>query len=409
MPSGPVGSVSSAPMVSAHDLQALEAGLAEGTAIDLTGTADRPSGDLVALLAQGAHTSPAAIMLTDAQLDPPGPVIRYVNPACEALTGHAAADLVGNTPRILHGPATDRSVLDAMRVALAADSGFEGRVINYRADGTPFVMRWRVAAARDAAGEITGYLAVQDDDSASWLAELRVHERISVLQGMIAPPAVPDLEHLDVVVLQEPIDDKNHVGGDWCDVIEGPDGRVHLIVGDITGHGVLAALQVGRFRATLRALLRTGIAPATALRTLAAVNDDAPVYASIGLVSIDRANQAEIITAGHPDVIVSRRGGHERIRSGDPLVGIETSATEPMPVAIAALEPDDVVCLYSDGLIERRDEDVDTAIERVARWIDEHPAAPGVGLREHASRLVHDLRGATPADDVLVVMARVTR
>ena len=174
-----------------------------------------------------------------------------------------------------------------MRIALAADSGFEGRVINYRADGTPFVMRWRVAASRDAAGEITGYLAVQDDDSASWLAELHVHERISVLQGMIAPPTVPDLEHLDVVVYQEPIDDKNHVGGDWCDVIEGPDGRVHLVVGDITGHGVLAALQVGRFRATLRALLRSGIAPATALRTVAAVNDDAPVYTSIGLVSID--------------------------------------------------------------------------------------------------------------------------
>ena len=268
-----------------------------------------------------------------------------------------------------------------MRIALAADNGFEGRVINYRADGTPFVMRWHVAAARDAAGEITGYLAVQDDDSASWLAELRVHERISVLQGMIAPPVVPTLEHLDVTVFQEPVDAKNHVGGDWCDVIEGPDGRVHLIVGDITGHGVLAALQVGRFRSTLRALLRSGVAPEAALRTLAVVNDDAPVYASIGLVSIDRTNHAEIITAGHPDVIVSRRGGHERIRSDDPLVGIGLRDTDPTPVVIAALEPDDLVCVYSDGLVERRDEDVDDAIDRVARWVDEHPVTSTVGLQ----------------------------
>ena len=396
-------------MVSVHDLQALEAGLAHGTAVDLAGTAAPPSGELVALLAQGVHTSPAAIMLTDAQLDEPGPVIRYVNPACEALTGYAAADLIGTTPRILHGPATDRSVLDAMRAALAADSGFEGRVINYRADGTPFVMRWRVAATRDAAGEITGYLAVQDDDSASWLAELRVHERISVLQGMIAPPIVPELEHLDVTVFQEPVDAKNHVGGDWCDVIEGPDGRVHLVVGDITGHGVLAALQVGRFRSTLRALLRSGVAPDAALRTLAAVNDDAPVYASVGLVSIDRTNHAEIITAGHPDVIVSRRGGHERIRSGDPLVGIGLRDVDPTPVAIAELEPDDLVCVYSDGLIERRDEDVDAAIDRVARWIDEHPVTSAGGLGEHADRMVRALRGEQPGDDVLVVMARVIR
>jgi serine phosphatase RsbU (regulator of sigma subunit) len=184
---------------------------------------------------------------------------------------------------------------------------------------------------------------------------------------------------------------------------------VHLVVGDITGHGVLAALQVGRFRATLRALLRSGVTPAMALRTLSAVNDDAPVYASIGLVSIDRANRAEIITAGHPDVIVSRRGGHERIRSGDPLVGVELRDADPTPVAIAELRPDDVVCLYSDGLIERRDEDLDTAIERVARWVDEHPASPAIGLRDHADRLVRDLRGERPADDVLVVMARVTR
>jgi PAS domain S-box-containing protein len=395
-------------MVSVHDLQALEAGLAHGAAVDITGTVDRPTGDLVALLAQGAHTSPAAIMLTDARLERPGPVIRYVNPACEALTGYAAAELIGNTPRLLQGPATDRAVLDAMRDALAADNGFEGRVINYRADGTPFVMRWRVAAARDGAGAVTGYLAVQDDDSASWLAELRVHERIGVLQGMIAPPTVPALEHLEVAVYQEPIDDQNHVGGDWCDVVEGPDGRVHLVVGDITGHGVLAALQVGRFRATLRALLGSGVAPAAALRTLAAVNDDAPVYASIGLVSIDRANHAEIITAGHPDVIVSRRGGHERIRSGDPLVGVELQHAEPTPVTIAELEPGDVVCLYSDGLIERRDEDLDSAIERVARWVDEHPASSATGLRDHADRLVRDLRGEQPADDVLVVMARVT-
>jgi serine phosphatase RsbU (regulator of sigma subunit) len=210
-------------------------------------------------------------------------------------------------------------------------------------------------------------------------------------------------------VFQEPVDDKNHVGGDWCDVVEGPQGRVHLIVGDITGHGVLAALQVGRFRSTLRALLRSGVAPDAALRTLAAVNDDAPVYASVGMVSIDRTNHAEIITAGHPDVIVSRHSGHERIRSDDPLVGIGLRELDPTPVAIAELEPDDVVCVYSDGLVERRDEDVDDAIDRVASWIDEHPVSFAVGLRDHAHRMVRDLHGERPADDVLVVMARVTR
>ena len=380
--SGPVGSVSSAPMMRAHELQALEAGIGHGAAVDVVGTADPPAGDVVGVLAAAVHASPGAVMLTDATLDEPGPVILYVNPACEALTGYTAADLIGRTPRILHGPATDRLVLDAMREALVAGTGFEGKVINYRADGTPFVMRWQVAAARDADGEIIGYLGMQDDITEAWLAELRVHERITVLQAMLATPVVPDLPHLEVVAFQEPVDDKNHVGGDWCDVVIGPDERVHLIVGDITGHGVLAALQVGRFRSTLRALLYAGLAPRSALRMLAVVNDDAPVYASIGLVSIDGGGRAEIVTAGHPDVIVRRVDGHERIRSGDPLIGVGDVDLERASSTVLDLLPGDVVCVYSDGLIERRDEDVDLVIDGVARWMDEHPVESG-DLRKH--------------------------
>ena len=75
-------------------------------------------------------------------------------------------------------------------------------------------------------------------------------------------------------------------------------------------------------------------------------------------------------------------------------------------MAIAELEPDDVVCVYSDGLIERRDEDVDDAINRVARWIDEHPVRPTAGCASTPIAWSRDLRGERPGDDVLVVMAR---
>ena len=93
----------------------------------------------------------------------------------------------------------------------------------------------------------------------------------------------------------------------------------------------------------------------------------------------------------------------------DPLVGIGLRDVDPTPVAIAQLEPDDLVCVYSDGLIERRDEDVDEAIDRVATWMDEHPVTSAGGLGEHADRMVRALRGEQPGDDVLVVMARVIR
>jgi hypothetical protein len=141
------------------------------------------------------------------------------------------------------------------------------------------------------------------------------------------------------------------------------------------------------------------------VRTLAAVNEDSPVFASIGLVSIGPDGALEVITAGHPDVIVHRAGRHERVRSGEPLVGLGGPEQDAESVRAGVLARGDVVCVFSDGLVERRDEDLDAVIDRVATWMDEHPIGDG-DLREHASRLVRDVSGPEPGDDVVVVMAR---
>ncbi len=73
-------------------------------------------------------------------------------------------------------------MLRALRAALDAGDGWEGTAINYRADGTPFVMSWRMSAVTDG-GPVTGYVAIQDDVTETWLAELRVHERIRCCSG----------------------------------------------------------------------------------------------------------------------------------------------------------------------------------------------------------------------------------
>ena len=78
-----------------------------------------------------------AVVITTAELDPPGPVIVYVNRAFSELTGYACDEVLGNTPRMLQGPQTDRRVLDALRAALAAGEKWAGKAVNYRKAATP--------------------------------------------------------------------------------------------------------------------------------------------------------------------------------------------------------------------------------------------------------------------------------
>ena len=98
-----------------------------------------------------------SILITDATLS--GNII-YANAAFRRLTGYAASEVIGQTPRILQGPATDPDVISRLSAALRAGVKFEGRAINYRKDGTPFIMHWRVVPIR-ILGVIKAWLAIQ--------------------------------------------------------------------------------------------------------------------------------------------------------------------------------------------------------------------------------------------------------
>jgi PAS domain S-box-containing protein len=104
-----------------------------------------------------------SVIVTGAQLDPPGPKILYVNPAFTDITGYAAEDVRGRTPRLLQGPLTEPWVLRRLRTRLENGDSFEGEAINYRKDGTPFVNHWSIAPVRDEVGVITHWVSVQRD------------------------------------------------------------------------------------------------------------------------------------------------------------------------------------------------------------------------------------------------------
>lgn len=142
--------------------------------------------ELLRLLESAVQQTSEAITITTAELDPPGPRIVYVNPAFTRITGYTAEEVLGKTPRILQGPKTDRAELDRMLQRLMHRQTFQGETVNYRKDGTDFIMEWYVAPLMDSTFQITHFVAVQRDVTERNRTEEEVHKLNEELRRKVA-------------------------------------------------------------------------------------------------------------------------------------------------------------------------------------------------------------------------------
>lgn len=115
-----------------------------------------------------------SILITEMSLDNPGPRIVYVNDGFTKMTGYSLDEAVGQTPRILQGPKTDRAVLDKLKHSLRNGRAFFGQTINYRKDGTEFVNQWDIHPLLDTTGNITHWVSYQHDITERKRAELSI-------------------------------------------------------------------------------------------------------------------------------------------------------------------------------------------------------------------------------------------
>jgi len=104
-----------------------------------------------------------AIIITSPELNEPGPRILYVNPAFTRMTGYTPHEVFGLTPRLLQGPLTDRAEIHRLKADLAAKGRFFGEAVNYRKDGSTYMVEWLITALHDSAGRIAQWVAVQRD------------------------------------------------------------------------------------------------------------------------------------------------------------------------------------------------------------------------------------------------------
>lgn len=104
------------------------------------------------------------VLITEGSpIDPPGPRIVWMNDAFSQLTGYAREDLIGQTPRILQGEDTSRAALDRVRTALNQGEPVQAETVNYRKDGSSYIVSWQIAPVFNEADELTHWVSIQHD------------------------------------------------------------------------------------------------------------------------------------------------------------------------------------------------------------------------------------------------------
>ncbi|MFJ6381170.1 SpoIIE family protein phosphatase [Kitasatospora sp. NPDC092039] len=232
------------------------------------------------------------------------------------------------------------------------------------------------------------------------------------LQHAIMPPARGplDLHDLHVAVRYRPAEKDHLVGGDWYDALTLPSGDVMLCVGDVSGHGIEAATGMVALRNALRGLAATGAGPAQLLSWLNSVThhltDNVTATAVCGLYE-PGSGRLRWARAGHPPPVLLRGG---RAGALPQLGGILLGAVDQADYEEGefVLEAGDTLVMYTDGLIERRDESLQASLTNLTGLVEQahRGAAAGVeGLQDQLDHLLRYSSADTDDDTCLVGVA----
>ena len=253
------------------------------------------------------------------------------------------------------------------------------------------------------AQELASHAALAIDNSRRYVEE---HRAALTLQRALLPQRTPEIPGVEVAVRYFPAGPGVEAGGDWYDAIDLGDGRLALVIGDVSGRGIKAASIMGRLRMAIRAYAIEGHGPGeVAERTDQLMQGlDERDMATLFMLRLDtRTAQGEYIRVGHlpglvrhPDGSVSALYG----RGSPPMGTVPDLHVEAEPVE---LDPGDTLLLYTDGLIERRDTPIDEDIEALKRVFESAPSE----LEACLDSVVAEVAPQSGADDVAVLAMRL--
>ncbi|CAN5299855.1 hypothetical protein BH11CYA1_BH11CYA1_22450 [soil metagenome] len=151
-------------------------------------TQERSETARMKLLMTAVEQAWESVCITDAELEKPGPHFVYSNHGYEALMGYREDEILGLTPRIHQGPLTDKAVLARLKENLSEGSNFHGEAINYKKDGTPFWLEWKISPVKNDQGKIVNYIAFQRDITPLKDAQQRSRDLSSIMAHELKAP-----------------------------------------------------------------------------------------------------------------------------------------------------------------------------------------------------------------------------
>ncbi|MCC5815201.1 MAG: PAS domain-containing protein [Leptospira sp.] len=118
------------------------------------------------------------IIITEGNLDSPGPEILYVNDAFVRMTGYSTEELIGATPRVFQGPDTDKTMIANLKKSLLLGETFSATAVNYKKDSTSYYVRWNIHPIKNSAGSITHFISLQRDITLEIKSEKSFNKRL---------------------------------------------------------------------------------------------------------------------------------------------------------------------------------------------------------------------------------------
>ncbi|MFJ6632622.1 SpoIIE family protein phosphatase [Streptomyces sp. NPDC091376] len=350
------------------------------------------SGQLVA-------QSPIGLAMLDTEL-------RYisVNPAEERMNGVPAAEHIGRSvPEVL--PFLDESFEAAMREVLATGVPLLDQYIVGRTAADPdHDHAWSISFYRLEAsnGKVLGVATSSVDVTDRHRAVEEQRHTALTLQRSLLPHPPPRRPGLDVAFRYRPAQASIEIGGDWFDVIPLAGDKTALVVGDVMGSGVTAAAAMGQLRTATRTLADLDLDPAQVLHHLDHITDGLDTIATCVYAVFDpRLTQCKIALAGHlPPVLLRPDGSRELLGlpTGAPLGGCGISFDSTSLDFVSG----DQLILYTDGLVETRDQPIDVRLDALLDILDD----PDRSLDATCDLLLQELRDADDRDDVALLIAR---
>ena len=221
--------------------------------------------------------------------------------------------------------------------------------------------------------------------AAGRMETLRILDRerrvAATLQASLLPDRLPELAGVPLAARYRPGSDEAAVGGDWYDACVLPDGSLAIVVGDVVGQGVTAAATMGQLRYALRALYFQGYGPGQGLELLNRLVDSLgnQYFSTVVSAVLDPASKTlRYVCAGHPPPLVVSPSGRTTWLDQGHSVPLGAMADASYPEATVELEPGASLLFYTDGLIERRGQDIDRGLERLAAHASAYRGDPDI-------------------------------